>query len=112
MATTSSCAARTPDTPIAPMILPSTTIGTPPCKAVALFTLKMRKPAPPAVLTHDKSIAVCLEGMFTRSTYAHVGLAWVIGGRVFVLEAVKPRLRIYPLSKYANFYLLGLNVLD
>lgn len=53
-------------------------------------------------------IKVNLVRMFTRSTYSHVGLAWVVGGRVFVLEAVKPRLRIYPLSQCSNFYWLGL----
>lgn len=53
-------------------------------------------------------IKVNIVRMFTRSTYSHVGLAWAIGGRVFVLEAVKPRLRIYPLSQCHDFYLLGL----
>ena len=41
---------------------------------------------------------------FTLSTYSHVGVAWVVGGRVFVLEAVKPKLRIYPLSLSGDFY--------
>lgn len=45
--------------------------------------------------------------MFTRSTYSHVGIAWVVGGRVFVLEAVKPKLRIYPMSGIGDFYLLS-----
>ena len=44
--------------------------------------------------------------VFTRSTYSHVGLAWVVGGRVFVLEAVKPEIRIYPLSISGDFYLV------
>lgn len=44
--------------------------------------------------------------IFTRSTYSHVGLAWVVGGRIFVLEAVKPKVRIYPLSGSGDFYLL------
>ena len=54
-------------------------------------------------------IKVNLVRMFTRSTYSHVGLAWVVGGRVFMLEAVKPKLRIYPMSKIGDFYLLPLN---
>lgn len=46
--------------------------------------------------------------VFTQSEYCHVGLAWVIGGRVFVLEAVTPKIRIYPLSKLGEFYWLPL----
>lgn len=42
--------------------------------------------------------------IFTRSTYSHVAIAWVVGGRVFALEAVKPKLRIFPLSKLGDFY--------
>lgn len=42
--------------------------------------------------------------VFTRSTYSHVGIAWVTAGRVFVLEAVKPCVRIYPLSLSGEFY--------
>lgn len=41
---------------------------------------------------------------FTRSEYVHVAVAWVIGGRVFALEAVPPLTRIYPLSKLGDFY--------
>lgn len=41
---------------------------------------------------------------FTRSEYAHVGIAWVVGGRVLVIEAVMPKVRIYPLSKLGTFY--------
>jgi hypothetical protein len=47
--------------------------------------------------------------MFTRSTYSHVGIAWVIGGRVMVLEAVVPETRIYPLSLEGDFYLLPMD---
>lgn len=45
----------------------------------------------------------------TRSTYSHVGVAWVVAGRVFVLEAVKPKIRIFPLSQSGGFYLIGLD---
>jgi hypothetical protein len=42
---------------------------------------------------------------FTQSEYSHVGVAWVFGGRVFILEAVKPLVRIFPLSARAeSFY--------
>lgn len=53
-----------------------------------------------------RGIKINLVRMFTRSTYSHVGVAWVVGGRVFMLEAVKPRLRIYPMSKIGDFYWL------
>lgn len=42
--------------------------------------------------------------LFTQSEYSHVGTAWVVGNRVFVIEAVEPRARIFPLSKLGNFY--------
>lgn len=47
----------------------------------------------------------------TRSTYSHIGLAWVQGGRVFVLEAVKPKVRIFPLSQSGEFYLLPMGAM-
>lgn len=53
-----------------------------------------------------RDIKVNLVRIFTRSTYSHVGVAWVVGGRVFVLEAVKPKVRIYPLSQWGAFYLV------
>lgn len=49
-------------------------------------------------------IKISIVRMFTRSTFSHVGLAWVVGGRVFALEAVKPKLRIYPLSLLGDFW--------
>jgi len=40
----------------------------------------------------------------TRSEYTHVGMAWVTSGRVFVLEAYPPSVRIMPLGTKAPFY--------
>lgn len=40
----------------------------------------------------------------------HVGCAWVIGGRVLVFEAVKPYVRIHPLSTLGEFEWLQMNV--
>jgi hypothetical protein len=48
-----------------------------------------------------------LVRFFTRSEYSHVGIAWVVGGRVLVIEAVTPLVRIYPLSKLGSFYRLS-----
>ena len=55
---------------------------------------------------HD--LKVWFVRMFTRSEYSHVGTAWVVGERVFVIEAVMPLVRIYPLSKLGDFYHLGM----
>jgi hypothetical protein len=42
--------------------------------------------------------------LWTQSEYSHVGIAWAIAGRVFVLEAVVPEIRIFPLRKLLPFY--------
>lgn len=55
---------------------------------------------------HD--FKVQMVRMFTRSEYSHVGIAWVVGDRVFCIEAVEPCARIYPLSKLGNFYWMPL----
>ncbi len=47
--------------------------------------------------------------IFTQSEYCHIATAWVIGDRVFVLEAVTPKVRIYPLSKLGDFYWIPMN---
>lgn len=39
-----------------------------------------------------------------RVKYSHVGVALKIGGRLFVAEAVPPRVRLFPLSLKDNFY--------
>ncbi len=44
--------------------------------------------------------------MFTRSEYCHVGIAWCVGGRVFILESVGTGVRIFPLSRELPFYWL------
>lgn len=46
----------------------------------------------------------------TRSEYSHVGIAWVVGDRVMVVEAVPPLVRIYPLSKLLPFYHVELDI--
>ena len=44
--------------------------------------------------------------LFTQSEYCHVGLVWKIGGRLFVIESVTPKIRIKPLSHFVkdSFY--------
>lgn len=53
---------------------------------------------------------VNLIRLFTRSEYTHVGLAWVCGGRVWVVEAVTPLVRVVPLSAFAPFYHLPMGL--
>lgn len=50
-----------------------------------------------------------LVRIFTRSEYCHVGVAWVVGDRVFVIEAVSPVVRIYPLSMELPCYLIPID---
>jgi hypothetical protein len=56
---------------------------------------------------HDFKIQ--MVRLFTQSEYSHVGIAWVVGGRVFVIEAVEPMVRAFPLSKLGSFYITPLN---
>lgn len=51
---------------------------------------------------HD--IECSIVKMVTGSEFNHVGVAYVVGGRVFVVEAVVPLIRIFPLSKLTPFY--------
>ena len=47
---------------------------------------------------------------FTQSDYCHVGIAWCIAGRTFVIEAVGSGVRIFPLSHAESFYWVPLPV--
>ena len=44
--------------------------------------------------------------MATRSEFSHVAMAWVVAERIFLLEAVVPEIRIFPLSNFKEFFLL------
>ena len=48
--------------------------------------------------------------LFTQSTYAHVGIAWKVGKRLFVIEATMPQVRIIPVSEREEFYHIPLNI--
>jgi hypothetical protein len=50
------------------------------------------------------SFKVNLVRLFQMSEYSHVGLAWNIAGRVFVIESVNPVVRIVPLSNLLPCY--------
>lgn len=51
-----------------------------------------------------------LVRVFTRSEYTHVAIAWPIGGRVLLIEAAVPKVRIYPLSHYKEFYWIPMDL--
>ena len=51
-----------------------------------------------------RDIKIQFVRIFTRSEYSHVGTAWVMGGRVWVIEAVTPHPRLIPLSNALPFY--------
>jgi len=51
-----------------------------------------------------RNIQLNLVRMGTMSDYNHVGIAYVVGGRVFVVESVVPYVRIYPLSRLLPFF--------
>jgi hypothetical protein len=56
---------------------------------------------------HD--FKIWMVRLFMRSEYSHVGTAWVVGNRVFVIEAVMPLVRIFPLSSLGDFYHLAMD---
>lgn len=68
-------------------------------------------------LSHDAwcslyDIQVQAVRLFTQSEYSHVCVAWVFGGRVFVIESVEPKVRIMPLSNMLDigFYWIPTDV--
>ncbi len=40
--------------------------------------------------------------LFQESEYCHVGMVWKVSGRLFVIESVKPVVRLVPLSKFVK----------
>lgn len=54
------------------------------------------------------AIKMQIVRIFTRSEYSHVGIAWTVAGRVFVLEASTGGVRIYPLSEKPSFWWVSL----
>lgn len=48
--------------------------------------------------------------MMCKSEYSHVAIAWTVADRVFVLEAVSGGVRIFPMSRIGEFYLMPLNL--
>lgn len=57
-----------------------------------------------------KDLQVQLVRIFTKSEYTHVGIAYVVGGRLFVLESVGSGIRMFPLSMSTPFYWIPLEV--
>jgi hypothetical protein len=51
-----------------------------------------------------KSIELNIVRMFTESEYNHIGVVYVVGGRVLIVEAVVPAVQISQLSDRTPFY--------
>lgn len=49
-------------------------------------------------------LTVFIVKLFTKSRYSHVGILWVKGNRVFVIEATQPYVRITPVSSLKEFF--------
>lgn len=63
-------------------------------KSGDLIAMSYRQP-----MFHDwYSFKVGIVRMFTKSEFSHVGVIWLAANRVFLIEAVVPKVRIYPLS--------------
>jgi hypothetical protein len=45
-----------------------------------------------------------IRKMCTRCQYAHIGVAWVVSGHVFVIESVSNKVHINPLPLFLPFY--------
>lgn len=58
--------------------------------------------------SRSKPVAAIIK-FFTKSIYSHVGTAFVAYDRVYVIEAVQPYIRIYPLSRLLPFYHCSIN---
>lgn len=52
------------------------------------------------------SIGSNIVRLFTESEYSHVGMAYIYKGRVFVLEAIYPCIRIVPLGNLLPCYVI------
>lgn len=64
-------------------------------------------------LTHTKwgslyDLQIQVVRTVQQSEYSHIGIAYVMGGRVWIIESVDPYIRMMPLSNLAaeGFYLL------
>lgn len=56
------------------------------------------------------NILLFIIRLFTMSEYTHVGIAWKIGNRLFVIEANMPSVRIIPLSSFSKFYHIPMGI--
>lgn len=55
-------------------------------------------------------ITVAAIRLFTGSRYGHVGVVWICSGRVFVIEASQPNVRITPISTIKDFFYIPTRV--
>ena len=57
-------------------------------------------------------IKIQMVRILSRSEFIHTGTAWVVGGRVFVIESVIPYVRIIPLSSVLDCYWIPMDLED
>lgn len=55
-------------------------------------------------------LTVAIIKLFTGSRYGHVGVVWVCSGRVFVVEASQPQVRLTPISSIKEFFYIPTRV--
>jgi hypothetical protein len=53
---------------------------------------------------------VALVKFVTRSKYGHVGIAWILGGRLVVVDASIPRVRMIAIRDLDEFYHIPLKI--
>lgn len=56
------------------------------------------------------SFVLWLYQKITKVTFSHVGIAVWVGDRLFIVEAVAPRVAMTPISKVKEFYLIPANI--
>src|ERR1700733_5827554 len=80
LATWESCDDSAPETPMAPTILPSTTIGKPPSSGVMSFTARRRSPAPPAAMASSSALLGRLKVSAVRAlpSDAPMAASWAL----------------------------------
>lgn len=57
------------------------------------------------------SFFLWLYHKFTKVEFSHVGIATRLGDRVFMVEAISPRVAITPLTKVKDFYLIPTEII-
>lgn len=60
--------------------------------------------------SNKSSFFLNIVRLMTRSEYAHVAIAWRLEGRLYVVEATQPLVRITPIKPGREFYHIQMDV--